>query len=73
MVDNSGMPSLAELLEFGNLTVKQTRALKGRSHSGFYEDLKKGLVSIRKIGRKSVVPGRIASRYIAGLPIEEVA
>jgi hypothetical protein len=48
------------------------RALKNRSHSGFYEDLKNGLVAIRKIGRKTVVPGPIARAYIAGRLLAEV-
>jgi hypothetical protein len=54
--------SLADRLAFGNLTVAETRTLKNRSHSGFYEDLKEGLVVVRKIGRKTVVPGPIAAR-----------
>jgi len=65
--------SLADRLAFGNLTVEETRTLKNRSHSGFYEDLKEGLVAVRKIGRKTVVPGPIAKAYIAGRPIAEVA
>ena len=65
--------SLADRLAFGNLTVEETRTLKNRSHSGFYEDLKEGLVSVRKIGRKSVVPGPIAAAYIAGRSPPEAA
>jgi len=65
--------SLADRLAFGNLTVEETRTLKNRSHSGFYEDVKEGLVAVRKIGRKTVVPGPIAKAYIAGRPIAEVA
>jgi hypothetical protein len=61
--------SLAERFEFGNLSIAETRKLKNRSHSGFYEDLRDGLVAIQKIGRKSVVPGPVARAYIAGLPI----
>ena len=53
--------SLAERLEHGNLTIGEVCDLKPRCHSGFYEDLKKGLVVLRKIGRKSVVPGPVAS------------
>jgi hypothetical protein len=63
--EQSGI-SLADRLAFGNLTVEETRTLKNRSHSGFYEDLKEGLVAVRKIGRKSVVPGPIARAYING-------
>ena len=35
--------SLEEIFRFGNLTVAETRALKNRSHSGFYEDVNRGL------------------------------
>jgi len=56
-------------LEAGNLTIEEVCALANRSKTGFYADLKAGLVSIRKIGRKSVVPGHVAKRYIAGEPI----
>jgi hypothetical protein len=65
--------SLADRLAFGNLTVEETRTLKNRSHSGFYEDLKEGLVAIRKIGRKTVVPGPVAKAYVEGRPIAEFA
>jgi hypothetical protein len=65
--------SLAERLEHGNLSIEETRRLKNRSHSGFYEDLANGLVSIEKIGRKSVVRGPIARAYIAGRPIVQGA
>ena len=53
-------------LEAGNLTIDEVCALKPRSRTGFYADLKAGLVSIEKIGRKSVVRGPIAKAYIAG-------
>jgi hypothetical protein len=56
--------TLEDRLKHGNLTILETRKLKNRSHSGFYQDLKRGLVSIRKLGRKSVVPGPVALRYI---------
>jgi hypothetical protein len=72
-VDKDPEISLADRLTFGNLTVEETRTLKSRSHSGFYEDLKEGLVAIRKIGRKTVVPGPVARAYIEGRPIAEVA
>jgi hypothetical protein len=61
--------SLADRLAFGNLTVEETRTLKNRSHSGFYEDLREGLVAVRKIGRKTVVSGPIAAAYILGRPL----
>ena len=61
--------TVLERLEAGNLTIEEVCALANRSKTGFYADLKAGLVSIRKIGRKSVVPGHVAKRYIAGEPI----
>jgi hypothetical protein len=70
--EQSGI-SLADRLAFGNLTVEETRTLKNRSHGGFYEDLREGLVVVRKVGRKTIVPGRIAAAYIAGRPLPEVA
>jgi hypothetical protein len=69
--EQSGI-SLADRLAFGNLTVEETRTLKNRSHSGFYADLSEGLVAVRKIGRKTVVPGPIAAAHIAGRPLSEV-
>jgi hypothetical protein len=65
--------SLADRLAYGNLTVKETRLLKNRSHSGFYEDVKQGHVAIEKNGRKSIVRGPVAKAYIEGRPISEVA
>jgi hypothetical protein len=56
--------SLADRLEHGNLTVLETRILKNRSNSGFYEDVKRGLVTIEKNGRKSIVRGPVAKAYI---------
>jgi hypothetical protein len=53
-------------LEAGNLTIDEVCALANRGKTGFYADLKAGLVTVRKIGRKSVVYGPIAKRYIAG-------
>jgi hypothetical protein len=61
--------TIHDRLEAGNLTIDEVCALANRSKTGFYADLKDGLVSIRKVGRKSVVPGPIAKRYIAGEPI----
>ena len=58
--------SLEDRLTHGNLTVKEVCQLKKRSHSGFYEDVKAGLVKIEKIGRKSIVRGPIARAYING-------
>jgi hypothetical protein len=56
--------SLADRLAHGHLTVLETRILKSRSHSGFYEDVKRGLVTIEKHGRKSTVRGPVAMAYI---------
>jgi hypothetical protein len=53
-------------LAAGNLTIDEVCALANRGKTGFYADLKAGLVTVRKIGRKSVVPGPVARRYIAG-------
>lgn len=53
-------------LEAGNLTIDEVCALANSGKTGFYADLKAGLVTVRKIGRKSVVYGPIAKRYIAG-------
>ncbi len=58
-------------LNAGNLTIEEVCALASRSKTGFYADLKAGLVAVRKIGRKSVVPGEIAKAYIAGRPLPE--
>jgi len=56
-------------LAVGNLTIDEVCALATRSRTGFYEDLAAGLVAVRKIGRKSVVPGPIARAYIEGKPL----
>jgi hypothetical protein len=61
--------TIQDRLTSGNLTVDEVRALKNRSRTGFYEDVKAGRVKIEKIGRKSVVRGPIATRYIAGEPV----
>jgi hypothetical protein len=58
--------TIQDRLENGNLTIDEVCALANRSKTGFYSDLKAGLVTIRKVGRKSIVPGPIAKAYIAG-------
>ncbi|MGO9773638.1 MAG: hypothetical protein ACLPSW_29665 [Roseiarcus sp.] len=58
--------TILDRLEAGNLSVEEVCALADRSKTSFYADLKAGLVTIRKIGRRSVVPGPVARRYIAG-------
>jgi hypothetical protein len=64
------MPSTGILIQDrfvgGNFTINEVCDLKRRSRSGFYADLKAGLVQIRKQGRISIVPGPIARRYING-------
>jgi hypothetical protein len=69
--------TIQDRLEVGNLTVDEVCALKQRSRSGFYADLKAGLVRITKQGRYSRVPGPVARRYISGctqrLPGRETA
>lgn len=61
--------SIADRLEHGNLDISEVCALRGRSRSGFYQDVLAGRVRLLKIGRRSVVPGPIARAYIAGQPI----
>ncbi len=58
--------TMEDRLANGNLTVAEVCALAGRSRTGFYEDLKAGLVTVRKAGRKTLIPGPVAKRYIAG-------
>lgn len=58
--------TIQDRLENGNMTIDEVCELKNRSKTGFYADLKSGLVTNRKIGRKSIVPGPVARRYIAG-------
>lgn len=57
--------TIEDRLANGNFTVAEVCALAGRSRTGFYEDLKAGLVSVRKAGRKTLIPGPVAKRYIA--------
>ena len=56
--------TIHDRLEAGNLSVDEVCALKRRSRSSFYADLKAGLVSIVKQGRRTVIPGPIARCYI---------
>ena len=58
--------SLAERLEHGNLVIGEVCKLKPRCRSGFYEDVKKGLVKIEKSGRSSIIRGPVAKAYISG-------
>lgn len=61
--------TVRDRLEAGNLSIDEVCQLADRSKTGFYSDLKAGLVLVRKVGRRSIVPGHIAKRYIAGEPI----
>jgi endogenous inhibitor of DNA gyrase (YacG/DUF329 family) len=65
--------SLEDRLRYGNLEINEICELKPCSRSRFYQDVKAGLVEIRKVGSKSVVPGPIAKKYISCEPIREVA
>jgi hypothetical protein len=56
--------TLDDHFRFGNFDVEEILELKRRSRSGFYQDVKVGLVTVIKQGRRSVVPGPIARRYI---------
>ena len=58
--------SIRDRLEVGNLTIDEVCQLKPRSRSGFYADVKAGLVQIRKQGHNSIVSGPVARRYING-------
>jgi hypothetical protein len=58
--------TIADKLAHGNLTIEEVCALRPRSRAGFYEDVAAGLVAIKKIGRRTVIPGPIARAYIAG-------
>jgi hypothetical protein len=64
--------SLEDRLRYGNLEINEICELKPCSRSRFYQDVKAGLVEIRKVGSKSVVPGPIAKKYISCEPIREV-
>jgi hypothetical protein len=61
--------SLEDRFRHGNFEVHETCDLKNCSRSKFYQDRKAGLVEIKKIGSKSVVPGPIAKKYISCEPI----
>jgi len=58
--------TLQDRLEYGNLTIDEVCELAQRSKTAFYEDVKAGLITIRKAGRRSNIFGPDAKRYIAG-------
>jgi hypothetical protein len=57
--------TIHDRLESGNLTVDEVCWLRNCSRVQFYRDRRAGLVAIEKIGRRSVVRGPVAKRYIA--------
>jgi hypothetical protein len=57
--------TLRDRLEAGNLSIPEVCLLRNTSRSQFYRDLKIGLVSVEKVGRKSIVRGPVARAYIA--------
>jgi hypothetical protein len=66
MTDASPKSSITihDRLEAGNFTVDEVLVLKRRSRSGFYADVKAGLVEIHKQGRNTVVPGPSVRKYV---------
>src|SRR3977135_4489536 len=45
--------TIGDRLEYGKLSIDEVCTLANRSKTGFYQDLKAGLVKIEKNGRKS--------------------
>lgn len=58
--------SLSDRLEHGALTVAEICFLRPCSRSKFYSDVRDGRVPIVKRGRRTVVLGPAARRYLAG-------
>jgi hypothetical protein len=73
MPDNTApthpLVTIQDRLAAGNLSVNEVCALADRSRTGFYADLKAGLVSIRKIARRTIIHGPVAVAYIAGVTV----
>ena len=65
--------SLAERFEHGNFLIPEILELKPVSRTQFYEDVKAGLVTIEKHGRRSHVRGPVAKHYVTGDPGSSVA
>ena len=61
--------TIQDRLEFGFVTVDELCALARRSKTGFYADVKAGLVEIVKVGRSSRIRGPIAKAYINRLTV----
>ena len=62
--------TLEDRFRYGCFSVAELLELKSRSNSGFYQDVKDGLVLIEKRGRKTIVRGPVARRYLLDLPID---
>jgi hypothetical protein len=61
----TNMPiTIHDRLEVGNFTVDEVCRLKCLSRVSFYADVRAGLVEIRKLGRKTVVPGPSVRKYL---------
>lgn len=58
--------TLADRFAYGNLRIDELCALKPCSRSKFYKDLHGGLLEIRKLGQRTLVPGPIARKYLSG-------
>ena len=71
MADKTPSFSISDRFEHGNFEIGEVCELAKVGKTRIYEDLKKGRLSIRKIGRKSVVPGPIALAYVTGLSCGE--
>lgn len=71
MPNNASQPiiSIQDRLAVGNLTISEVCSLAGRSRTAFYSDVKLGFVEIIKRGRRSLVAGPVAMRYISGTAI----
>jgi hypothetical protein len=62
---STNMPiTIHDRLEVGNFTVDEVCRLKCLSRVSFYSDVRAGLVEIRKLGRKTVVPGPSVRKYL---------
>ena len=58
--------SLSERFEHGNFTLAEIKELKPTSHSAIYEHIAKGILETFKAGRRTLVRGPVARRYIGG-------
>ncbi len=65
--------SLDDRFEHGALTILEVCALAKVGRTKIYADIAKGKLTVRKIGRKSIVPGPSARAYIQGEPVASSA